>query len=51
MTLILFIFAGFLVGGAWTMYKQGSRVMTFVLGLLAVIALAGAVMWMMGEMS
>ncbi|WP_298086917.1 hypothetical protein [uncultured Corynebacterium sp.] len=50
LTLVLFIVAGFLVGGAWTAYQSGSRVMTFVLGLLAVLATAGAVMWMMGAM-
>lgn len=50
LTLVLFIVAGFLVGGAWTAYQSGSKVMTVILGLLAVVATAGAVMWMLGAM-
>lgn len=49
-TYFLFIVAGLLVGGAWTMYQSGSRVGTIVVGLLAVIALAGAVLMLLGVM-
>lgn len=49
-TYFLFIVAGVLVGGAWSLYKAGSRVGTLVVGLLAVIALAGAVLWLLGVM-
>lgn len=49
-TYFLFIVAGLLVGGTWSMYKSGSRVGTLVVGALAVIALAGAVLWYLGVM-
>ena len=47
-TYFLFIVAGLLVGGTWSLYKAGSRVGTFILGALSVIALAGAVLWLIG---
>ena len=50
-TIFLFILAGLLVGGAWSAYQAGSRVGTVVLGLLAVLATAGAVLWLVGEMN
>jgi len=50
-TIFLFIVAGVLVGGAWSAYQAGSRFGTIVLGLLAVLATAGAVLWLMGEMN
>lgn len=49
-TYFLFIVAGLLVGGTWSMYKTGSRVGTLICGALAVIALAGAVLWFIGVM-
>ncbi|MBP2332306.1 hypothetical protein ACLB3A_10220 [Corynebacterium freneyi] len=49
-TIFLFILAGLLVGGAWSAYQAGSRVGTIVLGFLAVLALAGAILWLIGEM-
>jgi len=50
-TIFLFILAGLLVGGAWSAYQAGSRFGTVVLGLLAVLATAGAVLWLVGEMN
>ncbi|WP_295626102.1 hypothetical protein [uncultured Corynebacterium sp.] len=49
-TIFLFIVAGLLVGGAWSAYQAGSRLGTIVLGLLAVLATAGAILWLTGEM-
>ena len=49
-TYFLFIVAGLLVGGTWSLYKSGSRVGTIILGLLSVIALAGAILWLIGVM-
>lgn len=48
--IILFPIAGGLVGGTWSAYKAGSRRGTIILGLLAVIATAAAVLWLIGEM-
>ncbi len=50
LTYLLFIIAGLLVGGAWSAYKAGSMVGTLVAGVLAVVALAGALLWLMGGM-
>ena len=50
-TIFLFILAGLRVGGAWSAYQAGSRFGTVVLGLLAVLATAGAVLWLVGEMN
>jgi hypothetical protein len=39
--------AGVLVGGAWSMYRQGaSRTNVAILGVLAAGALAGGVLWL-----
>ncbi|CAM3167224.1 hypothetical protein [Stackebrandtia soli] len=37
--------AGLLVGGSFSMYKQDSKRAAIVLGVLAAIALAGAILW------
>ncbi len=44
---LLFILAGVLVGGAWSMHRQGAPrgVIGFV-GLLALLATAGGVLWL-----
>ncbi|NKY52573.1 hypothetical protein [Nocardia vermiculata] len=41
---LLLALAGFLVGGAFTMWKN-SRVMAAVLGICAVLAVVGAITW------
>ena len=46
----MFIIAGILAGGAWSAYKNGSRVATGILGVLTVAALGVAILWMMGVM-
>ncbi|WP_448852453.1 hypothetical protein [Corynebacterium sp. 335C] len=50
LTYLLFIIAGLLVGGAWSAYKAGSTAGTLVAGLLAVVALGGAILWLLGGM-
>lgn len=47
---LLFLVAGLLVGGAWSAYQNGSKFLTIVAGLLAVITTAAALAWMIGEM-
>lgn len=49
-TYFLFIVAGVLVGGAWSLYKAGSRFGTIITALLAILALAGAILWLFGVM-
>ena len=45
--IVLFALAGVLAGGAWSMYRQGAArgVIGFV-GLLALLATAGGVLWL-----
>ncbi|MBV7296177.1 non-structural protein NS4A [Corynebacterium sp. TAE3-ERU12] len=47
-TYMLFIIAGLLVGGTWSAYQAGMRIGTVVMGLLAVVATAGAILWLLG---
>lgn len=43
----LFALAGVLVGGAYSMHKQGAgRVAVLVLAVLALLAAAGGAMWL-----
>lgn len=45
---VLFALAGILVGGAWSVHRQGgSRGMVAGLGALAVLALAGGILWLL----
>ncbi|SCF41707.1 hypothetical protein [Micromonospora mirobrigensis] len=45
---LLLILAGLLVGGAWSLYRQGaSRGAVLVTGLLAVLATAGGLLWLL----
>ncbi|AIJ33849.1 MULTISPECIES: hypothetical protein [Corynebacterium] len=39
---ILFLLAGMLVGGVWSAYQNGSKAVTVILALCAVIAFAFA---------
>ena len=43
--IILMAVAGLFVGGSYSMYKQDSKKASVVLGVLAAIALAGAILW------
>jgi hypothetical protein len=44
----LFALAGILIGGCWSLYKQGAkRSIMIVVGLLAVLSAAGGVAWLM----
>ncbi|MFR9777663.1 hypothetical protein ACL02O_16605 [Micromonospora sp. MS34] len=46
--MLLLILAGLLVGGAWSLYKQGaSRPAVVVTGLLAALATAGGLLWLL----
>ncbi|MBB5869345.1 hypothetical protein F4553_002724 [Allocatelliglobosispora scoriae] len=45
---VLFALAGILVGGAWSLYKQGAhRGVVAVVGLFALVSAAGGVAWLM----
>ncbi|MBX6358054.1 MAG: hypothetical protein IRZ05_19660 [Micromonosporaceae bacterium] len=45
---LLFLLAGVLVGGAVSLHRQGAaRGVTGVVGLLAVAALAGGILWLL----
>lgn len=48
---LLFLVAGLLVGGTWSAYQNGSRILTVVLALIAAVAFAAAVLWMIGAMT
>jgi hypothetical protein len=43
--IILIAVAGFLIGGVYSTYKT-AKVLAMVLGLAAVVAVGGAVVWM-----
>lgn len=45
--LFLFLVAGLLIGGAWSAYQNDSKLMTVVAGVLAAIAIAAAVAWLL----
>jgi hypothetical protein len=48
MAIVLFIVAGFLVGGAVQLVKSGATKFTIgVVGVLAALATAGAVAWLL----
>lgn len=47
---LLMALAGVLVGGAWSMHRQGaSRVGTAVVAVLALVALAAGVLWLLPD--
>lgn len=47
--ILLCILAGVLVGGTYSLYKQGvPKVVTIVTGLLAAVALGAALLWQFG---
>lgn len=48
LVLVLFIVAGLLVGGTWSAYQNGGKVLTVIMAVLAAVALVGAVLWLMG---
>ncbi|AKK09171.1 hypothetical protein HCH15_09815 [Corynebacterium testudinoris] len=48
---LLFIVAGLLVGGVWSAYQAGNKLLTIVLAVFAAVALTGAVLWMLGAMT
>lgn len=42
----LFVVAGVLIGGTWSLYKQGvPKIVTIMVGLFATLALVAAVLW------
>jgi hypothetical protein len=46
--ILLFALAGILFGGTWSLYKQGShKAVVVVVGVLALMAAAGGVAWLM----
>jgi membrane protein DedA with SNARE-associated domain len=42
---VLLALAGFLVGGVFTTWKNGNRILAAILGVCAVLAAVGAVLW------
>ncbi|MCW3839360.1 hypothetical protein ONA70_04520 [Micromonospora yasonensis] len=45
---LLLVLAGVLVGGTWSLYKQGaSRRAVLTTGLLAALATAGGLLWLL----
>ncbi|MBY8863650.1 hypothetical protein K7711_44785 [Nocardia sp. CA2R105] len=42
---VLLALAGFLAGGAFTTWKNNSRFLAAILGICAVLAVVGAVLW------
>lgn len=48
---VLFILAGLLVGGAWSAYQAENRRATYGMAVIAAIALAGALLKLIGEMT
>lgn len=47
----LFLIAGLFVGGAWSAHKAENRILTVVAAAIAVVAAAGGLFWMMGELA
>ena len=47
---MLFIAAGLLAGGTWSFYRQDLKVPSIVMGILAALALAGALIVLFGAM-
>ena len=47
---MLFITAGLLVGGTWSFYQQDKKGSTIVMGILAALALAGALIVLLGAL-
>ncbi|WP_329102418.1 hypothetical protein OG792_23855 [Micromonospora sp. NBC_01699] len=44
----LFVLAGVLVGGVWSLHRQGASIgMIGFVGLLALLATAGGVLWLL----
>ncbi|MCF4006325.1 hypothetical protein L1O03_03910 [Corynebacterium uropygiale] len=48
---LLFLVAGLMVGGTWSMYQAGNKVLTIVFALIAAVSLVGAILWLIGVMS
>ncbi|MCI4061768.1 hypothetical protein MRQ36_03935 [Micromonospora sp. R77] len=45
---VLLIVGGVLVGGAWSLHKQGApRVAVVIAGVLAVLATVGGLLWLL----
>ncbi|WP_169734290.1 hypothetical protein [Hamadaea tsunoensis] len=46
--ILLFALAGILLGGTWSLYKQGAhKGVVLAVGLLTLLAAGGAVFWLM----
>lgn len=46
--ILLFALAGILLGGTWSLYKQGShKAVVLVVGVMALMAAVGGVAWLM----
>ncbi|MFP7364516.1 hypothetical protein SFC07_01850 [Corynebacterium callunae] len=47
----LFIVAGLFAGGAWSAYKSKNTLLMVLAGVITIAALAGGILWMIGEMT
>ena len=47
---IMFLVAGMALGGAWTAYKNDSKLWTIIAALVGVVATATALSWLVAEM-
>ncbi|MGK5741865.1 hypothetical protein [Micromonospora sp. URMC 103] len=46
--ILLFVLAGVLVGGVWSLHRQGApKVAVLVVAVLAVLATVGGVLWVL----
>jgi hypothetical protein len=46
--ILLFALAGVLLGGSWSLYKQGShKAVVLAVGVMGLVAAAGGVAWLM----
>lgn len=47
----LFIIAGLFAGGAWSAYKAKNTLLMVLAGIIAMAAIVGGILWMIGEMT
>lgn len=47
---IMFLVAGMALGGAWTAYKNDSKLWTIIAALVGVVATVTALSWLVAEM-
>lgn len=48
---LLFLVAGLMVGGTWSMYQAENKLLTIVFAMIAAVAFLGAILWLIGVMT